>query len=315
MLHATARESDPVGSLVSENRMTRRPRVLILSLIAGSLVGARAPAPAAPYLGERPPGPTPRVFAPGVVSTGNLHGRLAISPDGRELYWSTADTTTWTTQLVGTREVDGRWTAPESPPFAKGAVAQSPMFSPDGRRLYYQVLEGQRWTTVCVERLGSGWSAPRREGPMLNCGASFTRSGRIYFPSRLETKVWGSGIFSGTLGPDGVTGTVALDSTINVPGAIDYAPHVAPDESFLLFASNRPLIGEREDLHVHVSFRAADGSWSAPRRVSDLPARFPSLSPDGRYLFLCGDDGNAYWMETKAIDRLRPGRGAGDGRR
>ena len=283
--------------------MSRHPFATTVWLVALSVVAAAATA--APWLGERPPGLAPRVFAPGVVSTGNIHSRLAISPDGRELFWNTVDTTTWTTRLVGCREVGGQWSAPETPAFARGISAQSPMFSPDGRRLYYQLLEAETWTTVCVERLASGWSAPRRDGPMLNCGASFTRSGRAYYSARLAAKVWESGIFAGTLGPDGITAGAALDSTINVPGAIDYTPYVAPDESFLLFSSNRPARGEREDMHVVVSFRAADGAWSAPRRVSDIAGRFPSLSPDGRWLFFCGDDGNFYWMEAKALGALR----------
>lgn len=279
--------------------------VATLSLVASSSFLASVSAPAAPYLGEHPPGATPRVFAPGVISTGDIHSRLAISPDGRELYWNTVDTTTWTTRLVGTREQGGRWSAPETPAFARGVVAQTPLFSPDGRRLYYRVLEGETWVTVYVERQAAGWSAPRRDGPMLNPGASFTRTGRAYFSSRLATKAWESGIFAGALGPESITGAVALDSTINVPGAIDYTPFVAPDESFLLFTSNRPRRDDREDMHVHVSFRAADGSWSAPVRVSDIAARFPSLSPDGRFLFFCGDDGNFHWMEAKVIERLR----------
>jgi 7,8-dihydropterin-6-yl-methyl-4-(beta-D-ribofuranosyl)aminobenzene 5'-phosphate synthase len=42
-----------------------------------------------PYLGQEPPGATPKAFAPGVISTSNLeHSAPAFSPDGREVYWS-----------------------------------------------------------------------------------------------------------------------------------------------------------------------------------------------------------------------------------
>ena len=295
--------------------MKRSTIAATLSLIAASVCCAPGAADAAPYLGERPPGTTPRVFAPGMVSTGNLHSWLAISPDGREMYWNTVDTTTWSARLMCVREVGGRWTEPQPPSFVGEGSAQSPTFSPDGNRLYFRIRAEKGWATVFVERLASGWSAPRTGGDRHACGSSFTRTGRAYFSSVMQTKTWNTGIFSAQVTADGYADITPLDSTINVPNAIDYTPCVSPDESFLLFSSNRPLVGDREDMHVQVSFRAADGSWSPPRRVSDVPGRFPSLSPDGRYLFFCGDDGNVYWMDARAIAALRPPGWAGIGPR
>ena len=286
--------------------MMRRPIILMGLMLATSVCCAPASAHAAPYLGERPPGATPRVLAPGVISTGDIHSWLAISRDGREMFWSTFDTTTFSTRLRSIREVGGRWTEPQSPPFAGPGSSQLPMFSPDGRKLYFRIRAGEGWTTTFVEKLASGWSAPRGDGALLQCGSSFTRSGRVYFSSAMKTKTWSTGVFSARLSPGGYSDIVPLDSTINVPNAIDYTPWVSPDESFLLFSSNRPLVGDTEDMHVHVSFRAADGTWSTPRRVSEIRGRFPSISPDGRYLFFCGDDGNIYWVDARIIDALRP---------
>lgn len=287
------------------------PLLLLLSSSTGHAQGA-APsgvvdlgADAPPYLGERPPGSNPRVFAPGVVSTGNIHSRLAISPDGREMYWNTVDMTSFTARILFVQIADGGWTEPRPPALAREGSTQSPMFAPDGKSLYFMVRAEKGWETRLVDRLSSGWGDPRSDGPRLACSSSFTRSGRVYFSSRMETKTWSSGIFSAALTPDGFSDPAPLDSVINVANAIDYTPYVAPDESFLLFSSNRPLVGDKEDMHIHVSFRSAGGTWSSPRRVSDIPARFPSLSPDGRYLFFCGDDGNIYWVDAGIIDALR----------
>jgi hypothetical protein len=294
----------------------RRPIILMVSILAAAAFCAPAPAPAAPYLGQRPPGITPSVFAPGVVSTGDLiHSRLVISPDGREMFWTTVDTSNFSTRLLSIREVGGRWTTPGPASFAKEGSTQTPVFSLDGKRRYFRVRDGKESASFFVERLASGWSAPRRCGAPLDGSSSFTRSGRVYFSSEMQTKIWNSGIFSARLTPDGRSDPTPLDSTINVPNAIDYTPWVSADESFLLFSSNRPLVGGTEDMHVHVSFRAADGTWSAPRRVSEIRGRFPSISPDGRYLFFCGDDGNVYWADAKIIDALRPAPDAGAARR
>ena len=59
--------------------------LLGVSLCAGPVqTGTSAPDWPA-YLGQQPPGEAPRVFAPGIISRGNIHGRLAISPDGHEI--------------------------------------------------------------------------------------------------------------------------------------------------------------------------------------------------------------------------------------
>lgn len=41
-----------------------------------------------PYLGQKPPGSTPELFAPNIISTCNQHGSVYFSDDGREVYFS-----------------------------------------------------------------------------------------------------------------------------------------------------------------------------------------------------------------------------------
>lgn len=262
---------------------------------------------ATPYLGQTPPGNTPVIFAPGVISTGTIHSRLEISPDGREMFWNTVDMETFSAHILSVRIVDGKWTNPEPPTFTQGGSSQAAIFSPDGNKLYFRLDTGDGWVARYVERTATGWSAPRSDGNMPKAGSSFTTAGRAYFSSAMTTKVWNTGIFGARYSEEGYEDIAPLDDKINVPQAIDYTPYVSPDGSFLLFASNRPHLGDQEDLYIHVSFQERDGSWSAPRRVSDIQARFPSLSPDGKYLFFCGDDGNIYWADIELVDALKKG--------
>jgi hypothetical protein len=277
---------------------------LLLLVVAAASRAQEAPDPLA-YLGQPPPGHVPRVFAPGVVSRGNIHSRLTISPDGREILWNTVDMATFSTRILSVREAGGRWTPATPPSFAAEGDTKDPVFSADGTRLYYMARVGDRWVTRYVVPAAGGWSAPRESAAAFDVSSSFTRSGRVYFSSPMKTKVWETGIFSGRYREAGLSDVAPLDAAINVPGGIDYTPYVAPDESFLLFTSNRPLVGEKEDMHIHVAFRARDGAWSTPRRVSDIAGRFPSMSPDGRYLFFCGDDGNIYWVDARVLELLR----------
>jgi hypothetical protein len=288
-----------------------RTVLLVVSVIALGhpfLSASRQSSPpraVAPYLGQTPPGSTPVVFAPGTISKGNIHSRLEISPDGREMFWNTVDMKTFTTRILSVRNVDGKWSDPQPPPFARDGDTKSALFSPDGRRLFFDLNAGNGWVTRYVERTETGWSAPRGDGFLLNTSSSFTTAGRAYFSAGMETKVWNTGIFEARYSPGGYSAVTPLDGAINVPGAIDYTPYVSPDGSFLLFSSNRPLVSDKEDMRIHVSFRKKDGTWSTPRRIGDINARFPSLSPDGHYIFFCGDDGNFYWVDKKIIDPIR----------
>lgn len=284
----------------------RKSIALSLALYGLASIGFSQTKPGAgPYLGQNPPGTVPVIFAPGIISKGNIHGRLAISPDGREMFWNTVDMKTFSTQILSVTNVDGKWSDPQPPSFAREGDTKAPLFSPDGKKLFFELNTGGGWVTRWVERTEKGWSTPRDTGFLLNGSSSFAKSGRAYFSAPMKTKIWGTGIYRARYSADGLSRVEPLDETINVPQAIDYTPWISPDESFLLFSSNRPLIGDKEDMYIHVSFQKGDGPWSTPVKVCDIQARFPSISPDGKYLFFCGDDGNFYWVDLKIVETIK----------
>ncbi len=91
------------------------------------------------------------------------------------------------------------------------------------------------------------------------------------------------------------------------PGA---HPAVSPDESFLVFDSERGGDAENEDSDLYVCFRTPEGDWSdavnlGPDINTDSDQSIPRLSPDGRYLFFSRDR-DIYWVSVEAIERLRP---------
>lgn len=262
------------------------------------------------YMGEPPPGGTPVAFASERISQDGyrLHGSPVFRPDQREVVWAVIPPAVMSIALD-----DGKWT--EATPLAiPGRGVQAPAFSPDGRRFYYQaVMDGGEggldlWW---LDRGPGGWGPPINPGrplnsPGLESQPTVTREGTVYFTGQLEGSGMGRGIYRSRLGDGVFSEPELLDEEINSP-FIDYCPWIAPDESYLLFASSRPE--SEEVLHLHVSFRREDGSWSEAVNIHgalgfSAPARFPTVSPDGRFLFFLSGD-VVYWVEMTPVLALR----------
>lgn len=261
------------------------------------------------YLGENPPGRIPKVFAPGVISDAGfrLHGALVVSPDLRRICWSVVPPAVLSIVLT-----ENGWTDPVPLPL-EGRGVQAPAFSNDGRRLYYQGVLEQGKGGIDIwwkRRVGNGWDAPVNAGPELNSEKlesqpSVAADGTLYFTGTLEGSGLDRGIYRSRLVAGAYAEPELLGDGINSP-YIDYCPWIASDESCLFFASSRPR--HEEVLYLHVSFLRIDGSWTEPVNVHpvldfDRPARFPSLSPDGRFLFFLSE-GKIYWVESAAVLEL-----------
>ena len=102
-----------------------------------------------------------------------------------------------------------------------------------------------------------------------------------------------------------------LDFPINT-GYNEHDPYIAPDESYLIFTSNRP--GGYESADLYICFKNTDDSWAEPINMgnkinSDKYDYCPILSPDGKYLFFSSyrtGNGDIYWVDAKVIEELKP---------
>ena len=56
--------------------------LIVFAAVNGLSRQTEKAAPSGPYLGQNPPGSTPEVFAPGIVSKEGDQGRLFIAADG-----------------------------------------------------------------------------------------------------------------------------------------------------------------------------------------------------------------------------------------
>lgn len=252
-----------------------------------------------PYLGQAPPGSTPEIFAPGILSHGFHEHGLALSPDGRELFFATADVGYGHYTIIRLARSDDLWSPPEVAPFSGDQSDLMARFSPDGRRLYFasrRPLVGEQGPKAdfdiwSIEKTADGWSEPACLGSAVNtpqdeAQPSVSADGTLYFQAGYDeataNDLYASRLQNGRYGtpeklPDG------LNTEHN-----ESAPFIAPDESYLIFQSNRP--GGVGSLDLYVAFRTPDGSWDVPVNLGpgiNSPAAdgAATVSPDGRYLF------------------------------
>jgi hypothetical protein len=239
-----------------------------------------------------------------------VHGRLVLSPDGKEVFWNRVNFVTYDSRIMHITKKNEIWSDAEIPDFANHGITANPLFSPDGKKMFFEYRDsvGSSWITKYVEKTDSGWSEPKSGGFLLNGSSSFTSSGKVYFSDSMANKPWETGIYSANYSDTGLSNIQPLTSLIN-SSSIDYTPFISPNEDYLLFSSSRPTTNE--EMYLYISFKNSNGTWSIPQKINSAinfsgQARFPSISPDGKYLFFCGDDGNIYWVSIQAISQLNP---------
>jgi len=275
------------------------------------------------YLGQTPPGKTPQLFAPGIVSSiWGLHSTAVFSPDGREVFWSPmvmAPGAHYSVSvLMHMNQVEGRWTAPALAPFATPLGDDVPCFAPDGKRLFFlsrRPLPGQRQGNEniwYVERTAAGWSEARPFDSIVNAQEkhwqfSLDRVGNVYFASSASGGKGQNDIYVCRFEQGKYQLAANLGPRINTD-KVDMTPFIAPDGSYLLFSRDQALF---------VSFHQKDGCWTEAIDLGptlNMPggAIDPMVTPDGKYLFFMSSRNGingAYWVDTSILDTLRPKHG------
>ena len=272
------------------------------------------------YLGQTPPGDVPVIFAPGIISADSTieHGYPTFSPDGNTVYWQSnlrhkeKETEIF---LKVMRRVDGQWTKPESSPY--GGM---PAFSPNGNKLYFISDDTEKEKGLYfVEKQGENWSDPQSLNlisrfPELKYmyGPSVTNNGTLYFfghaeglGSRNDFAIYRTEFINGAYEKPEL-----LPSSINATeNVLNWMPCIAPDESYLLFSSNRL---KQQDLFI--SFRLSDGTWTEAYSLgktinTSTGERFPAVSPDGKYLFftrwVARGNEDIMWVSAEIINEIK----------
>ena len=299
--------------------MKHAARILCsLVLLAAPLSAAsKFPRLAGPYLGQQPPGNTPVRFAPAIMDCGQgFHSSIVFSPDLQEAAWCPMRADRG--GLLIARMANGEWGAPGEADFGMPAGVLDPFYAVDGSKLYFLSFapdapgETERERIWYVERTPGGWSAPRLIDEAVRAHPthwtfSLARNGNLYFTSEIAG---GQDIYVARFAGGKYLPPEELGPAVN-SGGKEFAPFIAPDESYLIFAR---LGAETRKADLYITYKMLDGSWS---RAMDMGPRVnsaghdlaPYVSPDGRYLFFVSQRerlNGIYWLKADIIHELRP---------
>lgn len=270
------------------------------------------------YLDQTPPGEDPVIFSPGIVSAQEHfeHSMLAFSPDHSDVFWSTDFTEFGFYDIVTMKKESKGWSAPRLAPFSEKHHAGSPVFSHDGKKLYFSSArprhgtEGNSDTNIwVVEKSGEAWSEPKLLDDIINSEQgesvqSISEQGTLYFRRGME-------MFRSKQKDGNFLAPEKLDIQLS-PGARVFALFIAPDESYMIMESFGGE-GGYGGADLYISYKMKDGSWCDPINLgpkinTEATERFPSVTPDGKYLFFLrvSDGSDFYWVSADIIENLKP---------
>lgn len=259
-----------------------------------------------PYLGQTPPGLTPKRFAPGLVGQKDWEGGTIFAPDMKTFYFTRQKTQQQNVETLVLKYRDNRWFLADTWP------GYGPSFSPDGNTMFF----GRRYK----QRTDNGWSEMQSHGPdfedFLIMSMKASQRGTYVFD---EVGNNGDGVIRYARLVNGKRQKPqAFSQAINT-GTWNAHPYIAPDESYLMWNGERTTGHGGSDLFI--SFRNSDGTWGKAINMgnklnTEVDEGGPVVTPDGKYLFFSrvvaqgeGDnwpDVDTYWVDAKIIDTFRP---------
>jgi len=247
-----------------------------------------------PYLGQKPPGMTPEIFAPGIISTKDDECALEINSSGNEILFIRTSKI-----MLMMRNTDGTWNIPVVAPFSGKFIDDEPFFSPDGNKILFM----SRRPAPRSKFTSNLWVSEKKDFKWLEPYQVILHNKKtMHAPSIAD---------NGTIYEDGIMLFHCENGTYQEPeilrSLVGIGPFIAPDESYIIFSALNPV---RNDYDLYISFHKRDGTWSKETSLGNqinTPATEGNsfVTADGKYLFFSRKF-NIYWISAKIIEDLRP---------
>lgn len=272
------------------------------------------------YLGQKEPGLTPKMFAPNFVSTENFIHTAVFHPNEKELYFTASLRKIGAEAIMVSKKRNGVWRKPKRLDIFGDTKEFDSFITQDGKKLFYCSNRKVRETDTIqnadiwmMERKGNSWGKPIHLGNEVNSPKNdwfptVSNKGTLVFSPSIRRE--GIIVYS-TLKGGVYQKPIPFGENINSPESYNYDPLIAPDESFLIFASRRE--GNLGGADLYISFKKEDGTWTQAKNMGDTintktTDYAASLSPDGKYFFYTSNvkgSSDIYWVSSKVIENLR----------
>ncbi len=278
-----------------------------------------------PYLGQKPQGMTPEVFAPGIISTENWEGCSCFLNKGNIFIFRRR--IEGKPKIFIMNRISDGWTDARPVLFTGEFDCNDFTPGPDGNTLYFtsdmplekrkeRSKQGNLWT---VQITDSGWTKPRHLGKQINTEwhesyPSVSSDGILYFFRREKDRGSKADIYRSRLAEEGYTEPENLYNLFKNDWE-ELDPFIAPDESYLIFCVNREEGYGNFDLYIR--YKMDSDKWTEPINMGPdinspgLESR-PHVSVDGKFFFFTSyrpesESQDIYWVNAKIIEELKPG--------
>lgn len=268
------------------------------------------------YLGQKPPGLIPEIFAPGIISIdGRYEHGISFSPNLDEVYFS-ANIKDEDPSIYFSKLKEEKWTTPKIANFTKGEKAgeMHPFVNPKGDKIYFTAHDEftlphhkESVKAWYVNRLGNSWSVAKQLDSPINEDFVFysnqAKNGDLYYTNVSKRKMYYAPYKNGEF-PE-----------VHEVG-IEFGFHgfISPSQDYLVVNARNKKDSQRQS-DIYVYFKKKDGTWSKKINLgsevnSNFPETCPSITPDGKYLFFGryneeGGLSNFYWVSTEIISKLK----------
>lgn len=264
-----------------------------------------------PYFGQKPPGLTPEIFAPGIVSVDGIYeGDVTFSPDLDEMYFS--PTIDGHSYVYFSKLENKKWTKPKKANFTKGKISDEfgAVVSHSGKRIYFATYDPKAPLKIWyVNRLKDSWSdAILLDSPINNdevVKPTEAINGDLFYVNESKGEMYYAASKNGRF-PEVREVGIAY-------GSLGF---ISPSQDYLVVQAHKEN-DETKDKDVYVCFKEKDGTWSKPINLgnavnTDYREGGPTMTPDGKYLFFNrynekkeGGLPNVYWVSTEIIHKLK----------